>query len=100
MMMEPIICLNSTKDSMDIMLEMKMFDILSHPIIVEVLNLVYEGEYSVDSSILSMSQTFSQLFNSETFSFKSINQKILDNINSLGLGNQQKQIGIQLNIWK
>ena len=31
------------KDSLDIMLEMNMDKLLKHPVIVEVLNLVYEG---------------------------------------------------------
>jgi hypothetical protein len=54
-MTETIICLSSTKDSLDIMFEMKLFNLLKHPIVVEVLNLVNEGQYSIDSSTFSMS---------------------------------------------
>ena len=46
------------KDSLDIMLEMNMETLLKNPVIVEVLNLVNEGKYSVDSSAMSLSQTF------------------------------------------
>ena len=43
------------KDSLDMMLEMRMEGLLKNPVIVEVLNLVNEGSYSVDSSALSLS---------------------------------------------
>ena len=61
------------KDSLDIMLEMNMEGLLKHPVIVEVLNLVYEGKYSVDSSALNLSQTFQCFFLMETNDLKSIN---------------------------
>ena len=57
-MREPIFHMTERKDSLDIMLEMNMEDLLNNPVIVEVLNLVNEGKYSVDSSVLSLSQTF------------------------------------------
>ena len=43
------------KDSLDIMYEMNMQRLLQHPVVVEVLNLVFEGKYSVSTSSLSMS---------------------------------------------
>jgi hypothetical protein len=54
-MTEPIICLKLRKDSLDIMLEMELFELLGHPIVVEVLNLVNQGQYSIDSSTISLS---------------------------------------------
>ena len=57
-MREPIFHMTESKDSLDIMLEMNMESLLTHPVIVEVLNLVNEGKFSVDSSALSLSQTF------------------------------------------
>ena len=54
-MIEPILHMTERKDSLDIMYEMNMQDLLKHPIVVEVLNLVYEGKYSISSSSLSMS---------------------------------------------
>ena len=54
-MTEPIFHMTDRKDSLDIMLEMNMESLLKHPVIVEVLNLVYEGKYSVDSSALNLS---------------------------------------------
>ena len=57
-MKEPIFHMTERKDSLDIMLEMNMESLLKHPVIVEVLNLVYEGKYSVDASALNLSQTF------------------------------------------
>lgn len=52
---EPVFHLSDKKDTLDVMMEMNMGFILNHPVIVEVLNLVYEGKYSVDSSCMSLS---------------------------------------------
>jgi hypothetical protein len=57
-MREPIFHMTERKDSLDIMLEMNMENLLKNPVIVEVLNLVYEGYFSVDSNPLNLSQTF------------------------------------------
>ena len=54
-MSEPILHMTERKDSLDIMYEMNMQELLKHPVVVEVLNLVYEGKYSVSQSALSMS---------------------------------------------
>lgn len=56
-MSEPIIHMTEKKDCLDIMLEMDMQDLLKHPVVIEILNLVYEGKYSISSTALSMSQT-------------------------------------------
>lgn len=56
-MLEPILDMQRTQDSLDVMLEMKMEKTLNHPVIIEVLNLVYEGQYSIDSSAISLFQT-------------------------------------------
>ena len=61
-MQEHIFNLNERKDCLDIMLEMEMDELLNHPVIVEVLNLVYEGKFSVDSSVLTLSNTFMSFF--------------------------------------
>jgi len=42
-MSEPILHMTERKDSLDIMYEMNMSELLQHPVVVEVLNLVYEG---------------------------------------------------------
>jgi len=55
---EPIFHMTEVKDSLDLMLEMGMNELLNHPVIIEVMNLVNEGEYSVDVSLLQLSQTF------------------------------------------
>lgn len=54
-MIEPILHMTERKDSLDIMYEMNMQSLLKHPVVVEVLNLVYEGKFSVSQSALSMS---------------------------------------------
>jgi len=54
-MIEPILSMTERKDSLDIMCEMDMQKLLQHPAVVEVINFVYEGKYSVSSSALNIS---------------------------------------------
>jgi len=49
---EPIFHMTEAKDSLDLMLEMGMNELLNNPVIIEVMNLVNEGQYSVDVSLL------------------------------------------------
>jgi len=72
------------KDSLDIMLEMNMESLLNNPVIVEVLNLVNEGKYSVDASVMSLSQTFTSFFLMDTADTKSINDRLIINIQTFG----------------
>mmetsp|Transcript_11812 Transcript_11812/g.18170 ORF Transcript_11812/g.18170 Transcript_11812/m.18170 type:complete len:221 (+) Transcript_11812:4946-5608(+) len=83
-MTESIFHMTERKDSLDIMLEMNMETLLKHPVIVEVLNLAYEGKYSADSSALALSQTFVSFFNMDTTDLKSINERLLFNVKSFG----------------
>jgi len=99
-MTEPILHMTERKDCLDIMYEMNMQELLQHPVIVEVLNLVYEGKYSISSSALSMSQTFFCLFEMETFSTKSVSKRMVQNIMSIGNIDNKKQSSLQYNIWK
>jgi hypothetical protein len=82
------------KDSLDMMLEMRMEGLLNNPVIVEVLNLVNEGSYSVDSSALSLSQTFQCFFLMETSDIKSINDRLITNIQSFGDAGDGKQASL------
>ena len=50
-MREPILHKTDQKDSLDIIYEMEMEQLLKHPVIVELLNLVQQGQYSYDSNI-------------------------------------------------
>lgn len=88
------------QDSLDIMLQMEMEQLLKNPVIVEVLNLVYEGQFSYDSSALYLSQTFQSLFLMETSDLKSISARLLNNIRHFGDSSGQKQSSLQFNIWK
>jgi hypothetical protein len=76
-MSEPILHMTERKDSLDIMYEMNMQELLRNPVVVEVLNLVYEGKFSVSSSALSMSQTFFCLIEMKIGDTKSINERLL-----------------------
>ena len=99
-MTESIFHMTERKDSLDIMLEMNMETLLKHPVIVEVLNLAYEGKYSADGSALSLSQTFSSFFNMDIAELKSIQERLLLNIKSFGESSSGKQSNLQFNIWK
>ena len=52
---------------------MGMESLLNNPVIVEILNLVYEGKYSVDGSLLTLSPTFTAFFSMDSYDLKSIN---------------------------
>ena len=69
--------MSEKKDSLDIMFEMNMQELLKHPVVIEVLNLVYEGKYSVSQSALSMSQTFQAALDMDSMSLKSINERLV-----------------------
>lgn len=90
-MSEPILHMSERKDSLDIMYEMNMQELLKHPVVIEVLNLVYEGKYSVSQSALSMSQTFQCVLEMDTMSLKSINDRLIQNIINFGDTGSAKQ---------
>ena len=48
-MKEPVLMMTKSQDSLDLILEMDMEDILNHPIIIEVIDLAFDGQYSFDS---------------------------------------------------
>jgi hypothetical protein len=90
-MLEPILSLDKKKDSLDIMYEMNLHELLKIPVVIEVLDLVNEGKFSINSSSISMSQTFDCAFEMKLFSEKSMTNKLLVNIANLGnLGGQQQ----------
>jgi hypothetical protein len=99
-MREPILHMTERKDSMDIMYEMDMKSLLLHPVIIEVLNLVYEGKFSISSSAISMSTTFMCLLQMEVAGNKLINNKLLENIKYMGDLGSTRQTSLQYNIWK
>ena len=83
-MSEPVLHMTERKDSLDIMFQMNMQELLQHPVVVEVLNLVYEGKYSISSTALSMSPTFSCMLEMPMIGSKRINEKLMQNIMDFG----------------
>jgi hypothetical protein len=51
---------------------MNMEDLIQHKVIEEVLNLVYDGKYSIDETPLYLSSLWSIIFSISTFSPKSV----------------------------
>jgi len=76
--------MNERSDSLDIMYEMKMEKLLKHPVIFEILNLVYQGQYSFDPTVMNLSVTMQQMINSQANDLKSINDNLVHNIKSFG----------------
>ena len=72
LMREPILHPTEQKDSMDLMYIMNMEDLIQHKVIEEVLNLVYDGKYSIDETPLYLSSLWSIIFSISTFSPKSV----------------------------
>ena len=54
-MKEPVLHPNERKDTMDLLLHLDMDRIIQHKVVEEVLNLVFDGKYSIDSSMLDIS---------------------------------------------
>ena len=101
LMREPILAWDESKDSLDIILEMNMDKILDHPVLIEILNLIYEGVFTVDSNYLELSQTFSSLFYMRAFEMKSIFAKLWHNVKNLGIfPGDKRQSGLHFHIWK
>jgi len=98
-MLEPKLHSNKDQDLLDILMEMRLQTILNHPVVIEVLNLVWEGRFSIDSSLSSLSPTFTAFFEMKVSDSKSIKERIIQNIKSSDL-TKKKQQGLQFNIWK
>ena len=58
--------------------------LLKHPVVVEVINLVYESNMSVSSSIMGLSTTIQCLLEDDAMSTKPMVQKMIVNIQNGG----------------
>ena len=83
LMKEPILNINDQKDSMDLLFTMEMDDVIQHKVVEEVLNLVYDGKYSVDTTPLYLSSLWNTMTSMNTFSSKSVFKKLINNINTM-----------------
>lgn len=97
---EPILHSKEQKDSMDMMFLMNMDEIIQHKVVEEVLNLVYDGKYSIDTSPLYLSSLWNTLEQMPTFSPKSVFKRLISNINTMGAWRLKKQSSVQFHIWK
>jgi len=98
-MREPILHMTERKDSLDLMLEMDLKPLLNNPVVIEVLNLVYEGQYAIDLQATDLLSTFQCLFIMDTIDKKSISEKMLKTLKTFG-ETQGKQSSLQFHIWK
>ena len=67
-MREPTLNPIERRDSMDLMLLFDMDRIIQHKVVEEVLNLVFDGKYSIDSSMLDISSLWVFITQIDTFS--------------------------------
>ena len=67
-MREPVLNPIERRDSMDLMLMFDMDRIIQHKVVEEVLNLVFDGKYSIDSSMLDISSLWVFITQIDTFS--------------------------------
>lgn len=67
-MREPVLNPIERRDSMDLMLLFDMDRIIQHKVVEEVLNLVFDGKYSIDSSMLDISSLWVFITQIDTFS--------------------------------
>ena len=98
-MLEPLLTISEDKYLLDVVLEMEMEDTLNHPVIVEVLNVVSEGKYSVDSSIPYLLNTFQAFVELSVTDNKGISDRLNQNIKSFSqpLKNQSR---LHFHVWK
>lgn len=61
-MREPILNPIERRDAMDLMLLFDMDRIIQHKVVEEVLNLVFDGKYSIDSSMMDISSLWVYIF--------------------------------------
>ena len=85
---------------MDLLLMMNIEKLISHKAVEEVLNLVHDGKYSIDTSPLYLSSIYNTLTTMDTFSPKSVFARLVMNINTRGEWRLKKQSSIQFHIWK
>ena len=55
MMMEPVLDLSRQEDSLDLLFEMNLVEVVGHPVVIEVLDFLNEGKYSVTTSPMGLS---------------------------------------------
>lgn len=79
---------------MDLLLSMNLNRVIQHKAVEEVLNLVYDGKYSIDSSVLYLSSLWTFASQMATFSQKSCWDKLVLNINKMGDWRLKKQSSI------
>ena len=82
------------------MLIMNMDSLIQHKVVEEVLNLVYDGKYSIDSSSLYLSSLWYISDQVSTFSPKSVFRRMITHIDQMGNWRLKKQSSIQFHIWK
>jgi len=97
---EPILSLTQTKDCFDLMSEMGLIELLQHPVVVELLSLAFEGNYSASGSALNLSPTFEAMLDAPIISDKIISRKIYDNVLSMGDDRIIQQSSMMYNIWQ
>ena len=85
---------------MDLLLSMDISVLIQHKVIEEVLNLVYDGPYSIDTNPLYLSSLWNNIEQMPTFSPKSVFKKLINNINTMGSWRLKKQSSVQFHIWK
>jgi hypothetical protein len=99
-MREPVLHPKEQKDSMDMMLHMGMDSLIQHKVVEEVLNLVYDGKYSIDASPLYLSSLYYISDQMDIFAPKSVFKRLLAHIDTMGSWRQKKQSSVQFHIWK
>jgi len=94
LMKEPLLHPSEQQDSMDLLFQMNMDDLIQHKVVEEILNLVYDGKYSIDSNTLYLSSLWNAISQMDTFSPKSVFKRLVNNINTLGAWRMKKQSSI------
>ena len=85
---------------MDMMFDMNIDDLIQHKVVEEVLNLVYDGKFSIDTNTLYLSSLWNTIEQMPTFAPKSVFKRLVTNINTMSAWRLKKQSSVQFHIWK
>ena len=90
-MLERVLHTKEERDLLDYMLEMELSEILNHQMIIEVLELVYEGKLATEDNSLFLLTTLESFIETSMFDSKCIQHKLKSNIASFGFASQERK---------
>ena len=99
-MLEPCMGLSGGMDCFDLIYQMQLQIIMGHSTVIEVVDMINQGEYSISQSALTVSQTYLVFSSMNVIDKRSITNRLLTQIMHLGTDNQAQKSSLLYNIWR